>query len=120
MTFDRTVVGDVTVLAPKKNLVGKEETQELLAAIDEVAAKGTPKVVVDLGKISYVNSVGLGSLVRARTTCVNRQGWFRLARVGDRINAIFLVTKLVLIFDTFETVDEAVQAPAKGGGAKSA
>jgi len=115
MTFDRTVVGDVTVLAPKKNLVGKDETQELLAAIDEVAAKGTPKVVVDLGKISYVNSVGLGSLVRARASCANRQGWFRLARVGDRINAIFLVTKLVLIFDTFETVEEAVSAAPKGG-----
>jgi hypothetical protein len=50
---------------------------------------------------------------------VNRQGWFRLARVGDRINAIFLVTKLVLIFDTFETVEEAVNAAPKGG-AKSA
>ena len=115
MTFDRANVGDVLVLTPKKNLVGKDETQELLAAIDEVAAKGNPKVVVDLGKINYVNSVGLGSLVRARTTCVNRQGSFRLARVGDRINAIFLVTKLVLIFDTFETVEEAVAAPPKGG-----
>lgn len=114
MTFDHTTVGDVHVLAPKKNLVGKEETQELLAAIDEVAAKGEPKIIVDLGKISYVNSVGLGSLVRARTTCNNRNGWFRLARVGNRINAIFLVTKLVLVFDTFESVEEAVAGTAKG------
>ena len=113
MTFDHTTVGDVHVLAPKKNLVGKEETQELLAAIDEIAAKGEPKVVVDLGKISYVNSVGLGSLVRARTTCNNRNGWFRLARVGNRINAIFLVTKLVLVFDTLETVEEAIAGTTK-------
>ncbi len=115
MTFDHTTVGDVHVLAPKKNLVGKDETQDLLAAVDELAAKGTPKVIVDLGKISYVNSVGLGSLVRARTTCNNREGWFRLARVGNRINAIFMVTKLVLVFDTFETVEEAVEGKSKGG-----
>jgi hypothetical protein len=34
--------------------------------------------------------------------------------VGNRINAIFLVTKLVLVFDTFETVEEAVDGKAKG------
>jgi anti-sigma B factor antagonist len=113
MTFEHSTVGDVHVLTPKKNLVGKDETQDLLAAVDEVAAKGDPKIVVDLGKISYVNSVGLGSLVRARTTCANRSGWFRLARVGDRINSILMVTKLVLVFDTFETVEEAVTGAAK-------
>jgi len=113
MTFDRSVVGDVHVLTPKKNLMGREETQDLLAAIEEVAAKGTPKIVVDLGKISYLNSVGLGSLVRARTSCVNRQGWFRVARVGDRIGQIFLVTKLVLVFDTFDTIEEAIAGESK-------
>jgi anti-sigma B factor antagonist len=111
MTFDHTQLGDVHVITPKKNLVGKNETQDLIAKVDEIAAAGNPRIIVDLGKISYVNSTGLGALVRARTTCVNRQGWFRVARVGDRIGAIFMVTKLVLIFDTFETVEEAVAGP---------
>ena len=66
MTFDHTTVGDVHVLAPKKNLVGKDETQDLLAAIDEIA-EGNLKVIVDLGKISYVNSVGLGRWCARRT-----------------------------------------------------
>jgi len=113
MLSEHTTVGDVHVLAPKKNLVGKDETQGLLAAIDELAAKGPPKIVVDLGKISYINSTGLGALVRARMTCQRHEGWLRLARVGDRIGAIFMVTKLVLVFDTFETIDEAVSAPEK-------
>jgi anti-sigma B factor antagonist len=110
MTYDHTTVGDVHIFTPKKNLVGREEIQDLLGAIDEVAAKGGPKIVVDLGKITYVNSTGLGALVRAKTTCSNRKGWFGLARVGQRINSILMVTKLVLVFDTFEEVEEAVTA----------
>jgi anti-sigma B factor antagonist len=115
MTFDHTTVGDVHVLTPKKNLVGQDETLAILGAIDEVAGRGTPKIVLDLGKISWVNSTGLGSLVRMRATCTNRQGWFRLARVGERINSIFVVTKLVLVFDTYDSVEEAVEGKHKAG-----
>jgi anti-sigma B factor antagonist len=113
MSFDRTTFGDVHVFTPKKDLVGRDETLVLLGAIDEIAARGAPKIVLDLGKISWVNSTGLGSLVRMRTTCSTRNGWFRLARVGERINTIFLVTKLVLVFDTFESVEEAVAGTHK-------
>lgn len=115
MTFEHATVGDVHVFTPKKNLVGREEIQELLGAIDEVAGKGGPKIVIDLGKISWVNSTGLGALVRAKTSCTNRKGWFGLARVGQRINNILLVTKLVLVFETFEKVEEAVAAAQKAG-----
>ena len=115
MTFDHSTVGDVHVLTPKKNLVGQEETLALLGAIDEVAGRGAPKIVLDLGKISWINSTGLGSLVRMRTTCNNRGGWFRLARVGERISSILVVTKLVLVFDTFETTEEAVAGAHKEG-----
>ncbi|MBI4719765.1 MAG: STAS domain-containing protein [Chitinivibrionia bacterium] len=108
MTFEHTTFGDVHVLTPKKDLVGREETLSILGVIDQVAGTGPPKIVLDLGKISWVNSTGLGSMVRMRTTCSNHNGWFRLARVGDRISQIFLVTKLVLVFDTFESVEEAV------------
>ena len=114
MTFEHTTFGDVHVLTPKKDLVGRDETLALLGVIDEVVGRGAPKIVLDLGKISWVNSTGLGSMVRMRTTCATHNGWFRLARVGERINQIFLVTKLVLVFDTFESVEEAVAGAHKG------
>ena len=66
-----------------------------------------------VGRVGLVLGTGLGALVRARMTCQRHEGWLRLARVGDRIGAIFMVTKLVLVFDTFETIDEAVAAPEK-------
>ena len=108
MTFDTCIINDVHVLTPRKNLVGGDETTSLAVAVAELAANGVPRVVVDLGKIEWVNSLGIEGLLKARRTCVDRQGWFRLARVGQRIENILLITKLVLVFDTFETVEQAV------------
>jgi anti-anti-sigma regulatory factor len=55
-----------------------------------------------------MNSVGLGVLVGAHTTCAKREGWLRIARIGSRITNLFLVTKLTLVFDSFDSVDEAL------------
>jgi anti-sigma B factor antagonist len=108
MNLDREARGDVHVLTPKKNLQGGDETRELQQTVHEIAAQGVPKIVVDLGKVSYMNSVGLGALVGAHTTCANRKGWLRIARIGTRITNLFLVTKLTLVFDSYDSVDEAV------------
>jgi len=58
--FDKQVHGDVHVLTPKKDLTGGDETKEISAYIGDVVAKGSPKIVVDLGKVSFLNSTGLG------------------------------------------------------------
>jgi anti-sigma B factor antagonist len=108
MAFDCCVINDVHVLTPRKNLVGGDETTSLEVAVAELAAKGIPRVVVDVGRIEWVSSLGIEGLLKARRTCLDRRGWFRLARVGQRIENILLITKLVLVFETFETVEKAI------------
>jgi anti-sigma B factor antagonist len=114
MNLDKETRGEVTILTPRKNLQGGEETRDLQQAVQEVVAQqGVPKIVIDLGKISYLNSVGLGALVGAHSSCSNRQGWLRIARIGNRIKNLFLVTKLTLVFDSYDSVDEAIQGVNK-------
>jgi anti-sigma B factor antagonist len=108
MSLDRQVRGDVHVLTPRKNLQGGDETRVLQQAVQEIVAVGVPKIIVDLGKISFLNSVGLGALVGAHTSCAKRNGWLRITGVGTRIKNLFLVTKLTLVFDSYDSVDEAV------------
>jgi anti-anti-sigma factor len=110
MTLERTMFGNVCVLTPKRNLTGGEETRLLADAINEVTANGVTKVVIDLGKISWANSMGLAGLQRARLACTDRDASLVLARVGTRIKNLMLTTRLVILFDTFETVEEAVAA----------
>jgi anti-sigma B factor antagonist len=121
MNLEKRVLNDIHVLTPLKSLMGGEETRELTAAIQEVAAGGTPKIVIDLGKVSFLNSTGLGALVAGHVSCNNRQGWFRVARTTKRIDNLFLITKLSFVFETFDTVEEALvgtnrEETSNGGG----
>ncbi|HEX6789938.1 MAG TPA: STAS domain-containing protein [Candidatus Krumholzibacteria bacterium] len=113
MTFEQKTVGDVLVLTPRKNLVGGDETNELLTAIERVAAAGPARVVMDLGEINFVSSLGVGLLRKASISCRESGGWLRLARIAKIIENTLLVTGLIIYFETFETVDEAVQAPGQ-------
>lgn len=105
---EQKVHGDIHVLTPRKDLMGGGETKELSDAIHEIVEKGAPKIIIDLGKVSFLNSTGLGALVSGHVSCKNHEGWLRLARSTKRISNLFLITKLAFVFETFETVEEAL------------
>jgi hypothetical protein len=92
MSVNRVDRGDVVVLTPKKNLLGGEETQALLAVITR-RRKPFPR--------SWWTGDGLYSTAASasNTTCLNRNGWLRW-QVGSKISNLFLVTKLVFVFGT--------------------
>ena len=113
MTPERYMIDDVLVLTPHKNLVGGSETNFLLTDIEAVAARGPATVVMDLGEINWVSSLGIGLLRKASLICANSGGWLRLARIGRIVENTLLVTGLIIYFETFETVSEAAIAPSK-------
>jgi anti-anti-sigma factor len=113
MNLETMVIGNVHVLTPVKNLVGGEETELLKVTVANLTAAGSAKIVVDLGKISWLSSLGISGLIRARADCVARDGWLRLARADKRIDHIILIGRLSALFDSFESVENAVNAPVK-------
>lgn len=110
MTTERTIQNGVYVITPRRNLTGGGETYDLTDAVRDVIAAGATRVVVDLGRISWVNSMGLAALQRVRLTCIEGGVPIGLARVAERIRNLMLTTRLVFLFDTYETLDEAVGA----------
>ena len=104
--------GEIVIIEPKGSLVGGEETDELRTAVAESVEKGNKKLVVDLGKVTYMNSTAIGALVSAHTSYANRKGKIVLCNVNKSINNIFVVTKLSMIFQVAETRSDAVTALA--------
>src|SRR5262249_26109877 len=94
-----------------KNLVGGEETLSLLKAIDDFANARPARVVLDLGEISWVSSLGVGLMKKASATCDRSGGWLRLARTGKVIENTLNVTGLIIYFEMFDAVDLAVASP---------
>lgn len=108
MTITETFNGDVVVLELKGNLMGDPETTELREKIRSLVADGFLKVVLDLAKLKWVNSSGLGALISSLATVNNGGGDMRIANVTEKINSLFMITQLIKVFKSFDSVDRAV------------
>ena len=102
--------GKIGVIEVKGSLVGGEETDELRSAVADFVEQGNKKLVIDLSKVTYLNSTAIGVLVQAHTTYTRNKGQVKLCGINTNINNIFVITKLTMVFDVAETRDEAVKS----------
>ncbi len=108
MQLKEKVEGDVAVLTLKGDLLGEPDTSHLRDKIHSLVNDQMKKIVVDLGSVNYMNSSGLGALISSLTTMRNAGGDLRLARVGGKVQNLFVMTQLVKVFDTYESVERAL------------
>ncbi|MFQ5652429.1 MAG: STAS domain-containing protein [bacterium] len=101
---------DVVILTLKGKLMGGPETQAVHEKCKELAAKKDLKVVIDLSRVKWMNSSGLGAIMGSMTTLKGAGGELKLANVTDKVKSLFMITKLITIFDTHESVEEAVKS----------
>lgn len=108
MQIKEKIVGNVAVLQLKGNLMGKPDTTKLREKVQSLIGDGILKVVADLSGVKWMNSTGLGALISGLTSLRNKGGDLRLANVADKLQSLFVVTQLIKVFKTYETVDRAV------------
>jgi anti-sigma B factor antagonist len=68
------------------------------------------RIVLNLGEVSYIDSGGLGTLVALRTTAQNAGGTIKLASLTKRVDDLLQVTKLLTVFDVYDSEAEAVES----------
>jgi len=100
--------GKIGVIEVKGSLVGGEETDELRNAVADFIEQGMKKLIIDLSKVTYLNSTAIGVLVSAHTTFSKNKGHVKLCAINKNINNVFVITKLTLVFDVAETREEAI------------
>ena len=81
--------------------------RELIVSLIE---EGTRDVVVDLGKVSWINSTGMGILLSAHNSLRRYGGDLKLVNVTSRIKNILYITKLNLIFECFDSLEDAIES----------
>ena len=108
MNIKEKMQGDVAVVALKGNLMGEPDTTEVREKIYSLLQDDVKKIVLDLGKVKWINSSGLGSLIAAMTSVKNKGGEMRLANITEKVERVFMITQLIKVFKTYETVDRAV------------
>ena len=113
MKIQESVQNGVAVLALAGKLMGGPEMGEFGERIAELKKTGIKRVVLDMGEVEWINSTGLGMIISAYTTLTRDGGGVKLARVGDRVQNLFVITKLVTLFDAYESVESAVTSYGK-------
>lgn len=101
---------EAVVLELKGNMMGGEEAAEFSDTLKKLLADNKKNIVVDLSDVKFMNSSGLGMMISGLTTVKNGGGVMKLAAVTEKIHSLLMITKLISIFETFDTVDEAVKS----------
>lgn len=101
---------EAVVIELKGNVMGGEDTKDFTELLHKLIGEGKNKIVIDLSDVKFMNSSGLGMLISGLTTMKKAEGNLKLARVTDKIESLLIITKLITIFESFDTVDEAVKS----------
>ncbi len=110
-------IGDVTVLDISGRISLGEGNVMLREIIRDLADKGNKKIVLNLGEVNYVDSSGVGELVKSLTTIQNKGGELKLANLNKRVHDLLEMTRLSTVFDVHK--DEASAIKSLGGQATS-
>jgi anti-sigma B factor antagonist len=98
----------IVALHLQGKLMGGPDADTFRKTIYELLERGKKKVIVDLKSVNWVNSTGVGILISGYTTLRKSGGDLKLVHVSEKIRSILYVTKLNLIFECFDSEDEAI------------
>lgn len=108
MQIEQRTVGDVVVLDVKGKITLGEGDELLKDKVNSLLNQGHRKVVLNLADVPYIDSAGLGEIVRTYTTVSRQGGSLKLLNLTKRITDLLSITKLLTVFETFESESEAV------------
>jgi len=97
----------VVVLDLSGKIMGGEETTMFHGKLHEYIRAGKKQFVIDLDKVEWMNSVGLGMLISALTTAKDAEGRLVLANITN-IESILAMTRLITVFEHFDSRDKAL------------
>ncbi len=110
MDIAERTVSDVTVLDLKGKMTLGEGDELLKDKINSLLASNKKKLVLNLEGVPYIDSAGLGEIVRTYTTVSRQGGSLKLLNLTKRIEDLLSITKLLTVFDTFDSEAEAVKS----------
>ncbi len=102
--------GSATIIEPKGKITIGEGEIALRDTIMKLLADNKKNLVLHLDGVSYMDSTGVGELVSVFTSVKNRGGELKLAGLTTKIKDLLTITRLMTVFDTYDTAGEAVSS----------
>jgi anti-sigma B factor antagonist len=110
MQIEERVVDGVTILDLKGKITLGEGDEALKDKINSLILQNRKRILLNLAEVPYIDSAGLGEIVRTYTTVSRQGGQLKLVNLTKRITDLLSITKLLTIFETFEAEQEALKS----------
>jgi anti-sigma B factor antagonist len=110
MQLSERRIGDVAVLDLAGKLTLTDDPGRLKEKISDLIQQGIRDIVLNLADLSFVDSSGLGELVASHTRAWRGGATVKLAHAGRRVQDLLVLTKLITIFDAYETEIDALES----------
>jgi anti-sigma B factor antagonist len=110
MVIEERIIGDVTLLDLKGKMTLGEGDELLKDKINSLIHQGKKKLLLNLEGVPYIDSAGLGEIVRTYTTVSRQGGNLKLVNLTKRITDLLSITKLLTVFETFDNEPEALKS----------
>ena len=110
MTTGTRQLGDVIVLIVSGRITLGEGNLMLREIVRDLADKGNKKIVLNLAEVNYVDSSGLGELVKTHATLRSKGGMLKLSNLSERVQNLLEMTRLSAVFDIHKDEDSAIKS----------
>ena len=110
MQIEQRTVGSVMILDLKGKITLGEGDEALKDKINSMILQGHKKMLLNLADVPYIDSAGLGEIVRTYTTVSRQGGQLKLVNLTKRITDLLSITKLLTVFETFDSEAEAIKS----------
>ena len=110
MQITERSVGDVMILDVKGKITLGEGDEMLKDKVNSLVNQSQRKIILNLAEVPYLDSAGLGEVVRAYTTVSRQGGSLKLLNLTKRITDLLSITKLLTVFETFDSENDAVRS----------
>ena len=110
LQIEERLVGEVTILDLKGKIVINEGDEALRDKINSLIHQNRKKILLNLENVPYIDSAGLGEVVRTYTTVSRQGGQLKLVNLTKRITDLLSITKLLTVFETFDAESDAVKS----------
>jgi anti-sigma B factor antagonist len=110
MQISERTSGEVVILDVKGRITLGDGDELLKDKVNQLVSAGKKKIILNLADVPYVDSAGLGEIVRTYTTVSRQGGSLKLLNLTKRISDLLAITKLLTVFETFDAEPEAIKS----------
>lgn len=103
-------VGDVLILDCAARITQEKGAGALRDTVRSALKEGQKKILLNVAKVNYIDSTGLGELTRATNTTRDQGGSLKLCALTPKVHELLQVTHLFICFDVFSDEKSALES----------